>query len=375
MDPYLSSKLTYLNLNESPGSTSYRHLDVMPKSMSSGQIHHDVVRSQLPHSCPPSHVSSPVRTLQYSDKARYIDAKCKPLGAIESFLVEGSSGRAPAPPPVDYKQYERGNIIASSKFATPKSVDNFALTDVYRSNGNTKLGPVSPSGSSKDSNSPRASVATVPSPMYENLDYYSGRSAALTPPYYHQLPHLRSGSHSSIGSQDSKHSSPRGSYVSNDSNAFQFDRKAQPQVPQGLKYVREYPPYEAPPVYENIQELNKPPKPGPQVPVFGGEHRQIAIALTSPPVYSRSNTVTSKSVPVKTATSLSVPSTNQVISSTTSNHQAPPPVDTTPSPCPKTPVTPYGKNLLPYNVTPPRPMVRKHFLFSLVTEIFIFVYL
>lgn len=356
MDPYLSSKLTYLNLNESPGSTSYRHLDVMPKSMSSGQIHHDVVRSQLPHSCPPSHVSSPVRTLQYSDKARYIDAKCKPLGAIESFLFEGSSGRAPAPPPVDYKQYERGNIIASSKFATPKSVDNFALTDVYRSNGNTKLGPVSPSGSSKDSNSPRASVATVPSPLYENLDYYSGRSAALTPPYYHQLPHLRSGSHSSIGSQDSKHSSPRGSYVSNDSNAFQFDRKAQPQVPQGLKYVREYPPYEAPPVYENIQELNKPPKSGPQVPVFGGEHRQIAIALTSPPVYSRSNTVTSKSVPVKTATSLSVPSTNQVISSTTSNHQAPPPVDTTPSPCPKTPVTPYGKNLLPYNVTPPRPM-------------------
>lgn len=355
MDPYLSSKLTYLNLNDSAGSTSahsYRHLDVIPKSMSSGQIHHDVVRSRLPHSCPTSHVSSPVRNLHYSDKVRYMNAKCKPVGAIESFLVEQSSSRAPAPPPVDYKQYERGNIIASSKFATPKSVENISLADTHHNNGTAKLRPASPSGSSKDSNSPRASVAPVPSPLYENVDYYNGRSAALTPPYYHQLPHLRSGSHSSIGSQDSKHSSPRGSYVSNEMSAFHFDKKAQPQVPQGLKYVRNYPPYEAPPVYENIQELNKPPKPGPQVPVFGGEHRQMAIALTSPPMYSRANTVTSKLVPVKTATSSSI----------TANHQVSSSIDTTPSSSPKTPVNSYSKNLLPYNVTPPRPMVSVQFI-------------
>jgi hypothetical protein len=92
------------------------------------------------------------------------------------------------------------------------------------------------SGSSRESDSPRGSVA----PLYENLEFYSGRS-----PYYHQLP-------------------PQ-------------EGKAQPQVPSS-----KYPPYEAPPVYENLQEVKEGARPGPQVPVKASDQRQIAVALTTP---------------------------------------------------------------------------------------------
>mgnify|MGYP005986404527 FL=1 len=44
--------------------------------------------------------------------------KQKSIGAIESFAAEG-----PTPTKNDYTLYERNNIIASSKFATPKQVE------------------------------------------------------------------------------------------------------------------------------------------------------------------------------------------------------------------------------------------------------------
>ncbi|CAL1685744.1 unnamed protein product [Lasius platythorax] len=98
-------------------------------------------------------------------------------------------------------------------------------------------------------------------PVYENIDYYPQQSQPH-PPYYHP-----------IESRKSPKSSPRASLVG---DAYEGNyRKAQPQVPTGNRYqstspAKELPPYEAPPVYENIQEVHFSEsiqnKPGPQVP-------------------------------------------------------------------------------------------------------------
>ncbi|XP_014250048.1 LIM domain-containing protein jub isoform X2 [Cimex lectularius] len=246
-------------------------------------------------------------------------------------------------------------------------------------------GPTSPthsnSGSSRDSNSPRGSMAQYEvknSPLYENLDYYGGRAMPQTPAYYHQL---HSSPHSSMSSQDSKHSSPRASYVSVENPYESTYRKAQPQVPVGVKYS--YPPYEAPPVYENVQELKNEGR----QPYFG-EQRQIAVALTTPtssylpppypnqtksigqvsrieskPYHPKSVGVSSRSVPsgqTSLATSYQRGMHAGVAGGPTTGIASSPrpvassPAPTSPSPTPST--KPSGKNLLPYNVTPPRPM-------------------
>lgn len=195
--------------------------------------------------------------------------KQRSMGAIESFAVEGSIP-APQKPVADYKIYERNNIIAASKFATPKQVETIVsqkptddpasgyngANDIYVqcAKPQSVRGPPSPtqslSGSSQHSNSPRASVANYdysPSknqPVYENIDYYGARSA---PPYYHQLPRTAEGAYESTY------------------------RKAQPQVPTGTR--QSFPKEgisEGPPVYENLQEINSRSsgaQPGPQVPL------------------------------------------------------------------------------------------------------------
>ncbi|XP_008544681.1 Wilms tumor protein 1-interacting protein homolog [Microplitis demolitor] len=97
-------------------------------------------------------------------------------------------------------------------------------------------------------------------PVYENIEYYPGPTH---PPYYHSL------------EKKSPKGSPRTSLAGDCYLEASF-RKAQPQVPTGNKYTispaKELPPYEAPPVYENIQEINYHDdgqnKPGPQVPNF-----------------------------------------------------------------------------------------------------------
>ncbi|CAG5101598.1 Similar to jub: LIM domain-containing protein jub (Drosophila melanogaster) [Cotesia congregata] len=79
-------------------------------------------------------------------------------------------------------------------------------------------------------------------PVYENIEYYPGPTH---PPYYHSL------------EKKSPKSSPRTS-LAGDCYDPSF-RKAQPQVPTNKYTVspaKELPPYEAPPVYENIQEIN-----------------------------------------------------------------------------------------------------------------------
>ncbi|XP_054282139.1 LIM domain-containing protein jub [Macrosteles quadrilineatus] len=307
-------------------------------------------------SLPSSITNSPNRTVGYVDKNRQAELKNRAPGAIESIANEGSG-----PPKMqqssDYKFYERGNIIAASKYATPKPVENItsnlsnmgisdktlpehqprvavAQSHVFLGNHNgatqnvidhnkyysssfmIKPGAPSPthshSGSSRESNSPRTSITGIPnydysknSPLYENIDYYNHRAAPQAPPYYHQLPPTHSSSYSNHSSQDSKHSSPRTSYISVENNSnFKYEtnyKKAQPQVPVGNKYSnpnslpnKESPPYEAPPVYENIQDLNKlqgyeSSKPGPQVPTHTEQRPISHNAANMPPSYPMYN--------------------------------------------------------------------------------------
>lgn len=223
----------------------------------------------------------------------------RPLGAIESFVVEGSNHCFPGKTSAnaDYKLYERGHIIAANKFATPRPLETVIPRsdggEPQRQNGDRfysqsayiKHSPThSLSGSSKDSNSPRTSVAASqynPS-LYENMDYYSRG-------HLHPLP----SPHSSVSSQDSKHSSPRASVSTIEGNFESGYKRAQPQVPPGAKF-KDYPPYEAPPVYENIQDLhlnnhtpvppypNQVNKPGPQVPVLDKSKGSYPLPPPSP---------------------------------------------------------------------------------------------
>ncbi|XP_033209040.1 LIM domain-containing protein jub isoform X2 [Belonocnema kinseyi] len=127
--------------------------------------------------------------------------------------------------PADYKMYERDNM---ARFAVPKPLENHVQT--------------------------RPNQA----PVYENIDYYPQQPQTY-PPYYHP-----------VESRKSPRNSPRGSLAESYDGGF---RKAQPQVPAGNRYhssspAKELPPYEAPPVYENIQEVHfqDSNRPGPQIP-------------------------------------------------------------------------------------------------------------
>ncbi|XP_069698540.1 LIM domain-containing protein jub [Periplaneta americana] len=410
MDPYLQ-KLGYLRIDEDSNvdsqvvndRSSHRVLvsesgygRIMPKSIDSQgrslssiavsgvggsgtSLGYEVTTSGS-KSLPASNIASPVRNIhdkgipyRHTDNSKQHHA----VGAIESFIMEGSGPVQGKTQSSDYKMYERGNIIAASKFATPKQVETIAsLTNkqpaegqcpISRGNQNglsqnstevsgkyysayaSKHGAASPthslSGSSKDSqhsNSPRTSLVggaqNYASPLYENIDYY-GSNRTPQPPYYHSLPQQHVGSpHSSLGSQDSKHSSPRTSLAaSSDCAHYESSfRKAQPQVPTGAKYTsvvpKDFPPYEAPPVYENIQELQsygvKPPqnyepaKPGPQVAVYA-EHRHYPTSAPSrsgssspaspQPVSPRGNSLPPPPPYPGNSTSQNIPVTSQQI--------------------------------------------------------------
>ncbi|EGI60029.1 PREDICTED: LIM domain-containing protein jub [Acromyrmex echinatior] len=169
-------------------------------------------------------------------------ASGRPVGAIESFIEGNSSDISRQAAATEYKLYERENIIAASRFATPKPVEQINAQQQQQQQNQTR-------------------ASHQQAPVYENIDYYPQQSQPH-PPYYHP-----------IESRKSPKSSPRGSLVG-DSYEGNY-RKAQPQVPTGNRYqsaspAKELPPYEAPPVYENIQEVHfsesMQNKPGPQVP-------------------------------------------------------------------------------------------------------------
>nr|XP_022903175.1 LIM domain-containing protein jub-like isoform X1 [Onthophagus taurus] len=128
--------------------------------------------------------------------------------------------------------------------------------------------PLSPthshSGSSHHSGSPRASIAINPGPLYENIDYYAGRSTA--PPYYHQIPLNMS--------------------------------KAQPQVPVGSKLIH-INKEENPHVYENIHEFTHKATPGPQVASGQAPPPYPQPNYTQQqPMYSPMNSKVTKSSPI-----------------------------------------------------------------------------
>lgn len=149
-------------------------------------------------------------------------AKTRPVGAIESFVLDNSQQNNRQ----DYSFYERSNVIASSKFATPKRVETIA--SINKRDINTAALPSSPTRSI-DSISQRSLSyqtddlyeipanpnAPFPPPVYENVEYYgSTRTAQL--PYYHQV-YQPAGPPVADGYYDTRYS------------------KAQPQVPVNCK--------------------------------------------------------------------------------------------------------------------------------------------
>lgn len=153
-------------------------------------------------------------------------SKSRPVGAIESFVLDSGSPNNRQ----DYSFYERSNVIASSKFATPKRVETIASTN-KRGDINTAAISASPTRSI-DSLSQRSlsyqtddlyEIPANPSsqfvpPVYENVEYFGEpRPQPPQPPYYHQLYAQGPPQPASDGYYDTRYS------------------KAQPQVPVSSK--------------------------------------------------------------------------------------------------------------------------------------------
>lgn len=159
--------------------------------------------------------------------------KARPVGAIESLTLDSASTNRQ-----DYSFYERSNVIASSKFATPKRVETIA--SINKSDINTTALPASPTRS-VDSISQRSlsyqtddlyeipgnTSTQYPPPVYENIDYY-GEQRSPQPPYYHQIYQQVPPLPVTDGYYDTRYS------------------KAQPQVPVNSKAKLK------PTVYENM---------------------------------------------------------------------------------------------------------------------------
>lgn len=278
----------------------------------------------------------------------------------------------------EYPSFERGNIVAASKFA---NVDNRGYYGA----------PQRPDASLYHNLSPSHRKTAVPQTRSDGF-YPSGKP----PSYYKQPSPPRSGTNSprvyenieqyvrglgsprsSLSSQDSKSSSPRSSVA--DGSYSTGYKQAEPQVPSGSRYAS-YPPYESPPMYENVQDLHLnnhtpvPPytcQPGPQV-ASGNMQMSHASPSRKPyyptavdaPYNMSTRPGSSQSVPVdvynQTMAARAVPS--QCIALDVPKLAPPPPpaaqvcmpLVSKVKPLIGQPAT--GKNLLPYNVTPPRHM-------------------
>lgn len=190
------------------------------------------------------------------------------IGAIES-IARGGDGYLPPPinnvqkqSPIDYKLYDRNNIIAASKYGSPKPVENIEQHRHQQQQQQTSAGMYnagyfinsspthSLSGSSHHSDSPRTSMIVGGSgtgtpaaldsriaPVYENIEYFSQPTSSD----YHNLAYY-------------------GSFESS-------NKKAQPQVPSnGLQQIAiggsaigggrfahtPQPELETAPIYENL---------------------------------------------------------------------------------------------------------------------------
>lgn len=220
--------------------------------------------------------------------------KSRPVGAIESFVLDNTQGNRQ-----DYSFYERSNVIAASKFATPKRVET--IGSINR-DINPAAVPSSPTRSIDSISQRSLSYQTddlyeIPAnpgipfapPVYENVDYY-GEPRSSQAPYYHHM---------------YQHTPPPPPPVSEGYYDTRYS-KAQPQVPVNSKVAY-------PIVYENMMCSDKDKRkdlnslmsdqrfiqqgsvPGPQVPNTGTISRASGDgALTSklkdkpppPPPYS-----------------------------------------------------------------------------------------
>lgn len=167
------------------------------------------------------------------------NGKTRPVGAIESFVLENVQNNLQ-----DYSIYERTNVIAASKYATPKQVETIASTIQKREPNHTSVSPTrsidsisqhSLSYQTDDLYEIPANPLQHAPPVYENVDYY-GEQKAPQPPFYHQLNYQQGSQLSSLSSEgyyDTRYS------------------KAQPQVPVVSKLRTG-----SLPVYENLNDIN-----------------------------------------------------------------------------------------------------------------------
>lgn len=135
--------------------------------------------SQQPSKSNSANLDNAADALEYRLKQMHLE---RPPGAIETFIRDahlcGPSGQTTktsiAPPtkqqqqqqmPNDsYKIYERNNIIAASKYATPRSIEQLALNNENQSHN-------------QNPNQNHYELKQQHSPVYENLDFYSGAQA------------------------------------------------------------------------------------------------------------------------------------------------------------------------------------------------------
>ncbi|KAK5645769.1 hypothetical protein RI129_004233 [Pyrocoelia pectoralis] len=269
--------------------------------------------------------------------------KQRSIGTAQNFNVDPNLQS-------DYKMYNRSNVIATSKFATPKQVETLAKTeenDVY-------VQCVKP-------DIPTSPTASYQYPVYENVNYYNPKSGNTLHQAMRTIPPV-------------------------------YQNKAQPQVPTNSKQfvMSDADPL---PVYENVQPiLHKTGSaiPGPQV----ATQRQINHLPNYQPIYSVMNSPKTQhsskpltqqqideinasdyvcmtgsiSQQFQTSSAKSyerAPATGFAATpSSPKKETKPDKVEMQPPPSPTPSVVSNsssgklkfsGKNLLPYSITPPRP--------------------
>ncbi|KAL3282914.1 hypothetical protein HHI36_006072 [Cryptolaemus montrouzieri] len=285
--------------------------------------------------------------------------KQKSVGAIERFTSEQSDNSQK-----NYAIYERNNIIASSKYATPKQLETLGKpnphkipeeNDVYVQCGKPQPQvPIITSPTRAMNASIHSDSATINtnSGVYENIEYY--------------------------GSRDSLN------YFQRSPNKSDLYHKARPQVAVGNRNSMPGE-GEAPPLYENLQSFGTKSvgaQPGPQVPISNPRSRftpveleainsgdyvcmtgsgNVSHTLSTNTPFQTSSAKTYDRSPATgialTPTPKPAPKTTTPLKLTEEKVRPSPIPSPTPSSCStmtgKLKIS--GKTLLPYSVTPPRP--------------------
>ncbi|XP_044751559.1 LIM domain-containing protein jub isoform X2 [Coccinella septempunctata] len=296
--------------------------------------------------------------LTNSDQGSPFHQKQKSVGNTERFMRDYGENSAK-----DYAMYERSNIIASSKYATPKQLETLVNphripeeNDVYVQCGKPQpqvsiiTSPTRAMNATIHSNDTELSKQSTG--VYENVEYYGSRGSSV---YYQQNPNIN--------------------------DAYP---KASPQVATGNRGTLPID-GEAPPLYENLHSYAKKSvgaTPGPQVPINNQRPRFTPVELEEINsgdyvcMTGSGNTshTLSTNTPFQTTSAKTYdrsPATGIALTPTPKPAPKKPPsskpleeksrASPVPSPTPSNSSTMSGKlkisgkTLLPYSVTPPRP--------------------